>query len=119
MPGTISWFEVRGRDADKLRSFYKDLFDWSFQLDGGPGDYGVVAPEQAQVPGGVGAAGPNEMNGDGWSTFYVDVPSVSGSIERVLALGGQVLMPATPLPDMTIAVIADPEGHPVGLSGPA
>ena len=57
-----------------------------------------------------------------WGTTrgsYVDVPSVGGSIEQVLALGGKVLMPATSLPDTTIAVIADPEGHPVGLSGPA
>ncbi len=113
MPGTISWFEVRGRDADKLRSFYRDLFDWSFQLDG-PEDYDVVSEDQAVVPDGVGAA-PDE----GWSTFYVDVPSVGGSIEQALALGGVVLMPATSLPDTTIAVIADPEGHPVGLSGPA
>lgn len=119
MPGTISWFEVRGRDAEKLRSFYQDLFDWSFQLDSSPGDYGVVTPDQAQVPGGVGAAGPDEMGGDGWSTFYVDVPSVSGSIEQALAIGGKLLMPPTSLPDTTIAVIADPEGHPVGLSGPA
>ncbi len=120
MPGTISWFEVRGRDADKLRSFYRDLFDWSFDLDASPEDYGVVSEDQAKVPGGVGAstAAAGERD-DGWSTFYVDVPSVGGSIEQVLALGGKILMPATSLPDTTIAVIADPEGHPVGLSGPA
>lgn len=114
MTGQISWFEVRGRDADKLRSFYQDLFDWSFDLSPSPENYGVVSEDQAKVPGGVGAS-----EDDGWSTFYVDVPSVSGSIERVLALGGKVLMPATSLPDTTIAVIADPEGHPVGLSGSA
>ena len=53
MPGTISWFEVRGRDASKLRSFYQDLFDWSFQLDAPPEDYGVVDPTQAKLPGGT------------------------------------------------------------------
>jgi hypothetical protein len=119
MSGTISWFEVRGRDAAKLRAFYQDLFDWTFQIDEGAGDYGVVGPEQSKVPGGVGQAGPEEMNGAGWSTFYVDVPSVEGSIEQALANGGKLLLPATTLPDTTIAVIADPEGHPVGLSGPA
>jgi len=119
MPGTISWFEVRGRNADKLRSFYSDLFEWRFQLDGSPSDYGVVTPDQSQVPGGVGVAAPDEMNGDGWSTFYVDVPSVSRSVEQALALGGRLLMAPITLPDTTIAVIADPEGHPVGLSGSA
>ena len=119
MPGTISWFEVLGRDAAKLRSFYKDLFDWSFQIDSSPdsamGDYGMVAEEQAKVPGGVGPA----ADGAGWTTFYVNVDSVGQSIEQALALGGKLLMPATQLPDTTVAVVADPEGHPVGLSGPA
>ena len=118
MPGTISWFEVRGRDASKLRSFYQDLFDWSFQLDASPEDYGVVDPTQAKLPGGVGAAG-DLAGGEGWSTFYVDVASVGSSVEQALALGGKLLMPATRLPDTTIAVIADSEGHPIGLSGPA
>lgn len=77
MPGTISWFEVRGRVAGDL------------------------------------------AGGDGRSPFYVDVPSVGSSIEQALARGGKLLMPATRLPGTTIAVIADPEGHPIGLSGPA
>lgn len=115
MSGTISWFEVLGRDAKALRSFYNDLFGWSFQLEGSMGDYGMVASEQAGVGGGVGAA----PQGEGWATFYVDVESVEKSIDRAVALGGKVLMPATQLPETTIAVVADPEGHPVGLSGAA
>lgn len=115
MPGKISWFEVTGRDANKLRSFYKDLFDWSFALDGPIADYGMVTPDQTGVPGGVGAA----AQGEGWTTFYVDVESVEKSIDQALALGGKVLMPATQLPEGTIAVVADPEGHPIGLSGAA
>ena len=118
MPGTISWFEVRGRDASQLRIFYQDLFDWSFQLDDAAQDDGVVDPAQAKLPGGISAAG-DLVGGDGWSTFYVDVSSVAGSIDAALALGGKLLMPAPKLADTTIAMIAAPEGHPIGLSGPA
>ena len=112
MPGTISWFEVLGRDGDKLRSFYGELFDWKFQTAPDMQGYGTVDPEQSKLPGGVGAA----AEGTGWSTFYVHVEDVEQSIEQALASGGKLLMPVTRLPEATIAVIADPVGPPVGLT---
>jgi predicted enzyme related to lactoylglutathione lyase len=108
----VSWFEVVGRDADRLRVFYGELFGWRFQLLP-EGDYGVVAVENGSLPGGVGKA----ADGPGWTTFYVKVPDVAVALARVAALGGKVVQPATKLPDGNeIGVFTDPEGHPVGLS---
>ena len=111
MNNRISWFEVLGRDAGKLQSFYSKLFDWEFQTDDQTG-YGVVPPQDGNIPGGVGAA----PEGPGWTTFYVHVDDVAKAIEKATRLGAQLLMPPTQLPEATIAVIADPEGHPVGLA---
>ena len=45
-------FEVMGEDADKLQSFYSDLFDWKITSHG---NYGIV---ERHVNGdGVGIAG--------------------------------------------------------------
>ena len=44
MTNPVVWFEVIGHDADKLRSFYRDLLGWSFQLDPVT-KHGIVEPE--------------------------------------------------------------------------
>jgi hypothetical protein len=51
----------------------------------------------------------------GWTTFYVGVPDVAKALAAATELGAKVLLPVTALPDVTFAVFADPEGHPVGL----
>jgi uncharacterized protein len=110
--GQVSWFEVMGRDLDALSAFYGELFGWSLQrLPDMP--YATSGCDQSGLPGGVGQA----PEGSGWTTFYVKVEDVAAAIRRAEQGGGRVLMPPHTLPDgVTIAVIADPEGHPVGLS---
>ena len=110
MANKVVWFEVLGKDGNKLKAYYAELFGWSFK--DAPGmNYGMTDPEATGIGGGVGAApGPAS-----WSTFYVGVEDVGNALEKAKKLGGKELMPVTRLPDVTIAVFADPEGHPVGL----
>ena len=108
----VSWFEVLGQDVDGLKKFYGALFGWKFEDVPGM-EYGVAQNAEG-VPGGVGRA----PQGPGWSTFYVKVDDIGAAVKIANEQGGKTLMPVTQLPDgMTIAVIADPEGHPIGLSG--
>ena len=92
MMNPVVWFEVRGQDADKLRSFYGELLGWSFL--------------------GIGRA---TGGGRGWVTFYTQVPDLAGAVAKAERMGSRVLVPITHLPDATIAVVSDPEGNPVGL----
>ena len=108
--GSVVWFEVAGQDADNLQQFYGELFGWSFRKDGPPG-YGIVDGTEGSIPGGVGAM----PGGASWTTFYVEVEDVPASLAAAEARGGQVLMPATTMPNMVLGVFADPEGHPVGV----
>jgi uncharacterized protein len=49
-------FEVIGKDADKLRSYYSELFGWEFDSDN-PMNYGMVQRERNVNPDGVGIGG--------------------------------------------------------------
>jgi predicted enzyme related to lactoylglutathione lyase len=108
----VIWYEVLGNDGTKLKSFFSELFGWSFKDAKAPGmNYGMTDPEATGIGGGIGAA----PGGASWTTFYVGVENVEHALEKAKRLGAKVLLPVTRLPDATVAVFADPEGHPVGL----
>jgi predicted enzyme related to lactoylglutathione lyase len=47
---------------------------------------------------------------------YVSVESVDDFIKKIQALGGKIIVPKTPIPNMgAFAVGLDPEGNPVGI----
>ena len=58
------------------------------------------------------------------STVVVDGESIAevsqqrdfGSEVRAVDVGGKTIMPVTELPQVTIALFADPEGHVIGLA---
>jgi predicted enzyme related to lactoylglutathione lyase len=106
----VTWFEVLGRDREKLQGFYSGLFDWKID-DSAEMKYGMVQPENG-IPGGVGES---PDGGAGHVTFYVSVDDVNAAAKKAEELGGTTVMAATDLPQVTIALIADPEGHVVGL----
>jgi len=111
MMNPVVFFEVRGQDADKLRSFYGQLLGWSFQ-GVGLTSYGVVPRSDRGIGGGIGRA---VGDGRGWVTFYTEVPDLAGAIAKAERMGSRVLVPITRLPDGAMAVVSDPEGNPVGL----
>jgi predicted enzyme related to lactoylglutathione lyase len=110
MDNKVVWFEVLGRDAGALKRFYGELFNWSFKEAPGM-NYGMTDPEATGIGGGVGASPSNSS----WATFYVGVENIDQALARAQQLGATVLTPVTKLPDVTLAVFADPEGHPIGL----
>ena len=50
-------FEVIGKDADKLQSYYSDLFGWEVNADN-PMKYGMVPRDGNVSPSAFGANGP-------------------------------------------------------------
>ena len=111
-------FEVIGKDAGKLQSFYSDLFEWEIDANN-PMKYGMVArdgnvnADGVGIGGGVGA-GPEGY--DGHVTFYVEVPDVEAALAQAESLGGTRIMgPETIMDTVTLGQFSDPEGHVVGL----
>jgi predicted enzyme related to lactoylglutathione lyase len=113
MAHPVLWFEVLGTNGDALRQFYGSLFDWTFNTDN-PKKYGVVNTGDTRgIRGGVGQGA--EGYRPSGVTFYVETPDVSASLAEAERLGGKTLMPRTQMPDVTLGLFADPEGHIIGL----
>jgi uncharacterized protein len=76
-------FEVIGKDPDRLRSYYSQLFGWEFGDPVGPTDYTLVErntnAQDIGIPGGVGGV---PEGYDGHVTFYVEVPDVEAALAR-------------------------------------
>ena len=112
MGSAVTHFEVVGKDLDKLQSFYSDLFGWKTQSIPEMG-YAMVEKEGEGIAGGIGKS---QDGGPGHVTFYVTTDDAQATLDRAVELGGTVVMPVTVLPQVTIALFADPEGHVIGLS---
>ena len=111
-------FEVIGKDGEKLRGYYSDLFGWEINADN-PMAYGVVDREGNVNSDGVGIGG-GVGNGpagyDGHVTFYVEVPDVEDALVKAETLGGTRMMgPESPMEGVEIGLFLDPEQHVVGV----
>ena len=105
-------FEILGNDQKALQSFWGDLL--GLKLDtSNPGGYGMSDPAQTGIVFGIG-----EKRGPvGHVTGYVRVADINATAAKAVALGGSVIMPRFSAgPDAWLGVIADAEGHVVGIS---
>jgi predicted enzyme related to lactoylglutathione lyase len=111
-------FEIMGKDAGKLQSYYSDLFGW--QIDSSnPMNYGLVPregntdPDGVGIGGGIGAA---PEGYDGHVTFYIGVSDVEEALAKAESLGGTRMMgPDKVMEGVVIGLFQDPEGHTVGV----
>lgn len=111
-------FEIIGKDADALQSYYSELFGWEVNAHN-PMKYGLVAREGNLNPDGVGigggvGAGPEGY--DGHVTFYVEVPDVEAALAKAESLGGRRVMgPEKVMEQVEMGLLNDREGHLVGV----
>jgi len=121
-------FEIIGEDPEKLRNYYGELFGWEFDTDSPvaeevsqAGSYGFVdrntTSDGTGIPGGVGGG----ADYDGYAIFYVGVPDVEAALQKAESLGGTRRMGPARNPEKNLVVghFVDPEGHLVGVAGPA
>jgi uncharacterized protein len=111
-------FEIVGKDADKLQSYYSDLFGWEFDSDN-PMNYGVVQRDANVSADGVGIGGGVGTGPEGYPghvTFYIEVPDVEAALAKAEGLGGsRVMGPDEVMEGLEIGLFNDPEGHVVGV----
>jgi len=121
-------FEIIGKDPEKLRGYYSDLFGWEFDTSGPvseaisqPNDYGFVdgntTSDGIGIPGGVGGG----AGYDSRVIFYVGVSDVEAALRKAESLGGTRRLGPDQVPgrDLVIGHFTDPEGHLIGLAGTA
>lgn len=117
MGSPVVHFEIGGRNAKKLQSFYSSQFGWKIDANN-PMKYGVVD---------TGARGKNKgINGGVYRpspgapprvvTVYIEVRSITPVLKSIEKAGGKTVMPRTPIPGMiTMAQFTDPAGNLIGL----
>ena len=106
-------FEVLGKDQAALQAYYAKLFGWKFDTSN-QGGYGMTDSAETGVTVGVGAS---RDGGSGHVTGYVTVADIDATLARAAELGGRVIAPKfSPGGGATIALVADPEGHVLGLT---
>ena len=123
----IVHFEIIGRDPDRLRGYYAELFGWEYEVGdtvtasvSEPGSYGFIDVNTLS-----GASGVNGGVGGGRShepavLFYVGVDDVEAALARAEALGGRrVLGPEGAPGTLVVGRFSDPEGNVIGVAGTA
>jgi len=106
-------FEILGKDGPAIQRYWSELLGWKLNTDN-PGGYGMTDPADTGIV--VGVSGTQDGS-NGHVTSYVRVADIDATLARAVALGGSVVMPKfSPSPDATLALVADAEGHVVGLS---
>lgn len=121
-PTVPAWFEIPVVDIDRAQRFYEDLLgirmkrqrylgttDQAVFPNGGPDHAGgaLVQADETRAP--------SQANG---SLVYLSVRDIRPLLARVADVGGEVLLPLTPITDTPVVIghIRDSEGNRVGLA---
>jgi uncharacterized protein len=106
--------EIRSADPDATRAFFGELFGWTFPAGGIAGYTYVDSGAPGTLPAGISPL----QGGAELVTFFVGVPDMAAAVAKTVQLGGRVVQQPAAVPGVTFALIADPQGHIVGLAQP-
>ncbi len=115
---SVVHFEIPANNPEKLSGFYKTLFGWKFEKMsmGEAGDYWMIETKPSQESPGSNGGMMKKMDPNQRPLNYVLVESVADFSKKIENLGGKIIIPKTPIPNMgAFAVGLDPEGNPIGL----
>jgi predicted enzyme related to lactoylglutathione lyase len=127
VPQPVVHFEVIGKDPERLRKYFGELFGWVFDTPSPvahevsePQTYGfldlVASEDGTGIRGGIGGGPAYESH----AVFYVGVPDVETALRRAESLGGaRVMGPATSPSGLVVGHFTDPEGTLMGVAGVA
>jgi predicted enzyme related to lactoylglutathione lyase len=115
MPHPIVHAEIRSSDPDATREFCASLFGWSYSDGAYPGYTFVAAGAERGPPT---AISPLQADAD-QVLFFVGVADVAATLDQAEKLGGTIVQPARQVPGVTFGVLADPQGHQIGIAAQA
>jgi len=105
--------EIRSSDPDATRSFFGELFGWTYPNEGAYPGYTFVDtgdPDALYT-----AISPLQGEKD-LVTFFVGVEDIEVSMKDAARLGGRVVQEPVDVPGVRFGLIEDPQGHVVGLA---
>ncbi|HEY3413469.1 MAG TPA: VOC family protein [Armatimonadota bacterium] len=113
MPRVVH-FELPADDPERAIAFYTRLFGWTFDKWGDE-DYWLIGTGAEGEPGIDGGMGRRSPHND-FVVNTVDVADLDASVQAVIACGGSIVMPKTPIPTVGwLAYCTDTEGNRFGM----
>jgi uncharacterized protein len=104
--------EIRSQDPDATRTFFSELFGWTYSDGAFPGYTFVEHGVDGALPTAIGPL----QGGADTVLFFVGVSDVEATLARAEELGGTIVQPAQQVPGVTFGVFADTQGHIVGVA---
>jgi predicted enzyme related to lactoylglutathione lyase len=112
-PHPVVHAEIRSSNPDATRSFFGELFGWTYPTEGSYPGYTFV---DTGVPDALYTA-ISPLQGDtDLVTFFIGVDDMASTISEATRLGGKVVQEPVEVPGVRFALIADQLGHVVGLA---
>jgi predicted enzyme related to lactoylglutathione lyase len=112
-PGTLTWNELASSDVDQAKTFYGDLFGWTFEDVGTAENPYTTIRNGGRMNGGVRPLGEQEKQmgvPPNWMPYFV-TEDADQSGTRVGELGGKVMVgPMAILQGSRIVISQDPQG---------
>jgi len=105
--------EIRSSDPNATRAFFGELFGWTYPDEGVFPGYTFV---DTGVPGALYTAISPLQGDEDLVTFFVGVDDMDQAVGDAVRLGGRVVQQPVTIPGVAFALIADPQGHVVGLA---
>ena len=103
IPGKFVWIDLLSTDVEAAKTFYGDLFGWTFT---GEGRYTQILHQGVPIAGIV-----EEPDRRSEWVGNLSVVDVDASVEKLRQLGGKLMAGPRDAPDRgRIALVRDPEG---------
>ncbi len=112
MPNPVVGFQIATPNPDGLATFYREVFGWTLHYHPDI-DYTTIATDAGGIKGGLARM---PKGAEGFVCLYIEVDNVDYALSQIAGSGGHILAMAATIPYMgTVAMFADPEGHPMAL----
>jgi predicted enzyme related to lactoylglutathione lyase len=120
MKNAIEWFEIPALDLDRACTFYETVLRIAFKVETVNGRrMAVFARDQAGVGGALVLDSRMRPSLEGALVYLSAGEDLDAYVERIVAAGGQVVVPKTDIGDPGfIAIFQDTEGNRVALHTP-
>ena len=106
--------EIRSTDPDATRKFFADLL--GVDVIRTKARSPATRSSTLGCPGALYTAISPLQGGVDLVTFFIAVDDVDSAVSRARELGGRVIQEPQHVPGVAFALIADPQGHVVGLT---
>ncbi|KAH0542334.1 hypothetical protein FGG08_003271 [Glutinoglossum americanum] len=121
--GSPCWIEIPATNVGRAKTFYVDVFNWTFKpaTEAYPADriamFSVPDPKLSGLGGGIVNVGSAEHKpGSGGSVVYLWVDSIEETLAKVKNAGGSVVKEKSPEGDQGwLAKFGDTEGNVHGI----